>query len=323
MAPTFITTSEPGSPGAAVNNDLVTHLQRASRELAANGIPVPPLRGKLLRPQVALALVPPALRPRLDKRFWHGALALQMVHEASLLHDDILDDAAERRGHATLVAESGISAALVLGDHYLTAAYRVAAGAGAPTYLEQFIIAVERTVAGEIAQGRSAGRVLSLAEYRQLIAGKSGELFGAAALLGGALFDLGRGDARVRLGRELGALYQQVDDLLDYCPCAGTGKPPLQDYRQHKWTWMMDLAGLDRFGESEAEVVEVLFRPTTDGVSPARRAVTELRRQQERLLRRVRVLSPGDAVLRELLSGWVRAAESAVRTQTDALLAAV
>jgi geranylgeranyl pyrophosphate synthase len=199
----------------------------------------------------------------------------------------------------------------------------VAAGAGAPTYLEQFIIGVERTVAGEIAQGRSAGRVLSLAEYRQLIAGKSGELFGAAALLGGALFDLGRGEARVRLGRELGALYQQVDDLLDYCPSAGTGKPPLQDYRQHKWTWMMDLAGLDRFGESEAKVVEVMFRPTTDGVSPARRAVTELRRQQERLLRRVRVLSPGDALLRELLSGWVRAAESAVRTQTDALLAAV
>lgn len=322
MAPTFITASEPGAPRTALSNDLTAHLECACRELAAIGIPAPPLRGKLLRPQVALALVPPALRPRLDERFWRGALALQMVHEASLLHDDILDDAAERRGQATLVAESGISAALVMGDHYLTAAYRVAAGAGAPSYLEQFIVAVERTVAGEIAQGRSAGQILSLEEYRKLVIGKSGELFGAAALLGGALFDLGGDEERVRLGRELGALYQQVDDLLDYCPSAGTGKPPLQDYRQHKWTWMMDLAGLDRFGESEAKVVDIIFRPAAEGVSPAGRAVTELRNQGEMLLRQVRVLSPGDTLLRELITGWVRTAESAVGAQSGALLAA-
>ena len=136
MAPTFVMPPEPGADATA---DLEGQLRSAALRLAATGVAVPPLRGKLLRPHVALALVPPALRPQLDDRFWFGALALQMVHEASLLHDDILDDAAERRGQATLVAEGGIAAALVMGDHYLTGAYRAAEPeqAGAEQTLQQ------------------------------------------------------------------------------------------------------------------------------------------------------------------------------------------
>ncbi|HKJ03809.1 MAG TPA: polyprenyl synthetase family protein, partial [Longimicrobiales bacterium] len=190
---------------------LEASLADAAARLRAEGVPVPPLEGKLLRPLVAFALIPPHLRPSLDHRFWLGALAVQMVHEASLLHDDILDDASERRGEATLVAARGVGPALVLGDHYLTGAYRAAAMAEAPAFLTCFIRAVERTVAGEIAQERAAGRPLTRGEYDAVVTGKSGELFGAATCLGGALLGCEDHAARVGWGRRLGALYQQVD----------------------------------------------------------------------------------------------------------------
>lgn len=294
-------------------------LEDAAALLRAEGVPVPPLEGKLLRPLVAFALVPPSLRPRVDTRFWSGALAVQMVHEASLLHDDILDEATERRGHATMVASRGVGPALVLGDHYLTGAYRAAAAAEAPAFLTCFIRAVERTVAGEIAQERAMGRALSTDEYLRVVTGKSGELFGATTCLGGALFGLEAHDERVALGRDLGALYQQVDDLLDYCPETDTGKPPLQDYRQQKWTWMLGLAGLDGFRRSEEEVLTALFAGGPSGLSPARRGLAQLRARRDALVDRVTRLSPGDEVVARVVDAWLRAAEAGVSAQEKAL----
>jgi len=298
---------------------LEASLADAAARLRAEGVPVPPLEGKLLRPLVAFALIPPHLRPSLDHRFWLGALAVQMVHEASLLHDDILDDASERRGEATLVAARGVGPALVLGDHYLTGAYRAAAMAEAPAFLTCFIRAVERTVAGEIAQERAAGRPLTRGEYDAVVTGKSGELFGAATCLGGALLGCEDHAARVGWGRRLGALYQQVDDLLDYCPVADTGKPPLQDYRQGKWTWVLEPAGIEDFGLAADEVLAALFQGSGERPSPARRALAELRWRRDSLVAQASELSPGDEVVAGVLGAWVEAAERGVEAQERAL----
>lgn len=309
-----------GTTGASRSTDaeapLRAGLERAARDLEGQGVPVPPLDGKLLRPLVAFALVPPALRDLVDGRFWSGALAVQMVHEASLLHDDILDHAAERRGRETLVARKGVGPALVLGDHYLTGAYRAAAAAGAPDFLSCFIRAVERTVAGEVAQERAAGRSLEYNEYMHLVRGKSGELFGAAACLGGALFGLEGHAERVSLGVEMGALYQQVDDLLDYCPAADTGKAPFQDYRQRKWTWVLHLAELNSFDLEEDELRRILFAPGRR--SPAREAVAMVRVRRDTLVRRAAELSDGDELIARVLDGWVAAAEAGVEAQEAA-----
>lgn len=288
-------------------------LETAARDLERLGVPIPPLDGKLLRPLVAYALVPPALRRQVDRRFWSGALAVQMVHEASLLHDDILDQAAARRGQETLVARRGVGPALVLGDHYLTGAYRAAAAAEAPEFLSCFIRAVERTVAGEVAQERAAGRRLGLSEYLDIVTGKSGELFGAAACLGGALFHLDGGEDRVALGREMGALYQQVDDLLDYCSAADTGKAPFQDYRQGKWTWVLRLAGVDTFDMDEGELHRILFTPGPR--SPAREALATLRVRRDALVLRAAALSEGDDLIPQVLDAWLSAARSGVEAE--------
>ena len=309
---------------APVVSDVVRRgLEEAALALGALGVPTPTLGGKLLRPLVAYALVPPPVRGAVDERFWAGALAVEMVHEAALLHDDILDDATERRGVPTEVARRGVAAALVLGDHYLTGAYRAASLAGSPDFLAAFIEAVERTVAGEVAQARSAGRPLSDAEYERIVTGKSGELFGAAASLGGALFAPEGLEERVGLGRALGALYQRVDDLLDYCPAADTGKAPLQDYRQRTWTWVLELAGVDGFDLAPEALLAALFASSPREPSAARRAVSAVRLRGNELVRRARSLSPGDTLVAGVVEGWVAAAEAAVDAQEGALGAGV
>ncbi len=319
-----------GARGPASSVEEATQLVRrrleeAGAALGVQGVAVPELRGKLLRPLLAYAFVPPDARPALDDRFWVGALAIQMVHEASLLHDDIVDGAGERRGEPTLSAAHGIGTALVMGDHYLTGAYRAAMAVGSPDFLGAFIVAVERTVAGEVLQGSTVGRRSDLATYLRAVLGKSGALMGAAACLGSAVHDGGELAERASLGRQVGALYQQVDDLLDYCGLARTGKEALRDYRQRKWTWILHVADVDSFDLGDEEVTEAIFRPDpVSGRSAAERSLLFLKVRRDALLRSAGGLGAGglgleDGLLAGILDGWLWRARAAVSDQVAAV----
>ncbi len=311
--------TEAGTAGPVWTPSAIqTRLGRVAEALRASGIPVPAPEGKLLRPTVAAALVPNRDRAGLDDGFWQGALAIQMVHEASLLHDDILDAAATRRGEETLVARRGIGPALVLGDHYLTASYRVAAEAGSSLFLSHFIEAVERTVAGEVAQERSSGTVLDEEDYQAIIRGKSGELFGAAAVLAASRCSAVDAEAARALGCEIGALYQMVDDFLDYCPAADTGKPPFQDYRQRKHTFVLREAGVREFGLSDEEVRARLFEPRADGRSPMWMCLARLDSLRIELVARCRDVFGHADGLADLLDGWVRVARTGLEAEVAA-----
>ena len=241
-----------------------------------------------------------------------GALAIQMVHEASLLHDDILDGAGTRRGRTSVAADRGAGFALVLGDGYLTGAYRAAARTGHPEFLHLFIEAVERTVAGEAAQARHTGRLLDEATYVEVIRGKSGELFGAAT----ALAALARGMSEVEVaearefGRDLGALYQRIDDFLDYCPRNQTGKTPFQDYRQKKFTFVLHGAGIEDFDADPEDVCRRLFEGGAS--SPMHRALETIRNLRSDLLDRGHRLFGPTPALTSVLEGWVREGEKAL-----------
>ncbi|MCG6954999.1 MAG: squalene/phytoene synthase family protein [Gemmatimonadetes bacterium] len=304
---------EDGTDAAAI---VRAGLERAASVLESQGLPVPPIRGKLIRPTIAYALVPADRRAELDDRFWLGALAIQMVHEASLLHDDILDGAEERRGRPTACSEHGVATALVQGDHYLTASYRAAVWTRSPAFLERFIMSVERTVAGEVLQGRTVGDRIDLDTYFDAILGKSGELLRASASLGAHLLGLDRVDDRGLLGLQLGALYQQVDDLLDFCPAADTGKEGLKDFSQRKWTWVFEMADADAWDAPEDEMLRRLFTPGPSGVSPAQRSIVYLEVRRTAILRRMNELVPGASLVEEIVDGWIEAARSGVERQT-------
>ena len=281
------------------------NLVRVARTLSAEGLPRPALDGKVLRPLTAYLTVPEERRRELDDRFWWGALAVEMVHEASLLHDDILDEAPERRGRPTLSAASGIGPALVLGDHLLTGSYRAAVAADSPEFLRIFIRSVERTVAGEIAQEQSQGRLLGEEEYFRIITGKSGELFRAVFSLAPTLLGVGSPETVGAIGARLGCLYQMVDDFLDYCPDADRGKVPLQDLRQRKWTWPLGLIGAEDFAMTEPDVLIRLFsRPGPVAPSPMESGVERMQREFEALVHELRDQGLETRLLGILLDGW-------------------
>jgi phytoene synthase len=314
------TEPDTSKPSVAARDALIAGLEPVARRLAERGLPAPPLEGKLLRPLFALAMMPGHRWASVDERFWSGALAIQMVHEASLLHDDVLDDAPQRRGKPSFVATHGTARALVLGDHYLTAAYRVAAETRSFEFMTRFAESVERTVAGEIAQESRVGRLMTLTEYDAAINGKSGELFGAAAVLGGTVGDMEQTELRHCLGCSFGNLYQRIDDLLDYCTGAETGKPPLQDYRQRKWSWILELAGVESFDLDEDEVTRAIFAPRPGRPSAARRGLEILRDRERMLLQYAPRVDADEGALAELLTACVEAAERGVARQESMLV---
>ena len=305
-------------PERTTAQTLRSGLYTAASRMADLEVPVPQLEGKLLRPLFALAMVPYGRWWELDERFWSGALAIQMVHEASLIHDDVVDGASERRGRPTVAAIHGAGPAVVLGDQYLTGAYRAAARTGSFEFLERFTEAVERTVAGEVMQGRAAGGRMTVSEYDAAITGKSGELFGIAGALGAAAAGLGDTEVRYDLGRSFGNLYQRIDDLLDYCKAAQTGKPPLQDYHQKKWSWILDLAGVATFELEDETVIEAIFAPRPSQPPAARQALEILSDRQRRIQRQARRVGVAQETLDQLLGQCLDAAIQGVEEQERA-----
>lgn len=284
-------------------------LLRASATLAAEGMPGTEAQGQLIRPVVALAALRDPQAP--PSGFWQAVLAVQLAHEASLVHDDIVDAAEERRGVPTAAARKGVAAALLLGDHLLTAAFRASAATGNVEFVSLFARAVERTVAAEAEQARRAGVVLEHARYERIALGKAGELLGCA--LAAAPILEGRADASdlFEMGRRLGLVYQMLDDLLDYCPRAETGKPSLSDYAQQRWTWVLEEAPDLGFGRDNAEVLAALHE-SRDGANAMQRALVRLEAEAASLERDLMDRLPGDELISALLAEWMARARAAV-----------
>src|SRR5690606_15589930 len=167
-----------------------------------------------------------------------------------------------------------------------------------------FARAVERTVAGEAAQGAAAGERLTPDRYREIALGKAGELLGCA--LAAAPVLEGRAEAAdlFEAGRGLGLLYQMLDDLLDYCPSAGTGKPALGDYGQRRWTWVLEEAPDLDFALSADEAVRRLHH-RTHGPSAADRCLGRLEKEAQLWQERLAMRLPGEGLLRGLVQGWL------------------
>ena len=279
-------------------------LGKTAEEAASHGMPRVELRGQLIRPSLAYEAAM-CEQDALGVEFWNGALAIQYAHEASLIHDDIVDEAATRRGEPALAKHRGVGSALVIGDHLLTASYRLAAATRSIHFVSLFAQSVERTVAGEIAQAKSLGRMLTLDEYEEIAELKSGELLAASLSLSAALTNPSRVAVRLKLGRRLGLLYQMLDDLLDYCPATDTGKPALGDFRQKRWTWPL------------TEIADFSFDDTCDHVlsrfrdGALTRCLARIEREAETLSQSL-AAEFGGGVGGSVIDEWVTRAREAV-----------
>jgi geranylgeranyl pyrophosphate synthase len=190
--------------------------------------------GKRLRPALVL-LVSRLFGPAHD-----GAVrlagALDVLHAATLIHDDLVDQSALRRGRGTLHTLWPAAACILAGDYLLAEAVALVAEVANPAVLAHFGALLRALCAGEIYQivnGR-AGTVDRAACYRHIEA-KTASLFAAAAEMAALLAGAGPAQiAAVRCyGRELGLAFQIVDDILDLTADEATlGKPGASDLRQ-------------------------------------------------------------------------------------------
>ncbi|MGH3731170.1 MAG: family 2 encapsulin nanocompartment cargo protein polyprenyl transferase [Micromonosporaceae bacterium] len=169
-----------------------------------------------------------------------AAVAVELVHNFSLLHDDVMDGDATRRHRPTAWRVFGLPAAILAGDALLALASDVLAAPGHPSAgqaTRMLSAAVLDLVAGQTADVAFERRDVGLRECQDMAEGKTAALFGAACGLG-ALYGDGRPDQVERLrayGRSLGLAFQHVDDLLGiWGDPSVTGKPVHSDLAGRK-----------------------------------------------------------------------------------------
>lgn len=197
--------------------------------------------GKALRPTLTLLLADGL--GALPKHSRPLGTAVQLIHDFSLLHDDIVDEDRSRRGQPALWVRSGMAAALNTGDALLTAAFCVISSASLPAaiaargarWLGQ---ATLEMVGGQQADIAATGTIPSgLADYLDVIERKTGALMGAATALGAVAADAPEDTvaASEAFGRTLGVAFQLRDDMLGvFGDSQETGKPVGNDLLRGK-----------------------------------------------------------------------------------------
>ncbi len=171
------------------------------------------------------------------------AAVVELVHSATLLHDDVIDEGDERRGRPTSRRQWGNAVSVLAGDLMLVHALE-RTQRHAPDALADLMATLRRLVDGEILQLRGRLRIdTSEATYEQILRDKTASLFGWATRTGAKLAGAEAGEqARLgEFGEGLGIAFQLVDDLLDYAT-ENTGKTPLVDLREGKVTLPLVLA---------------------------------------------------------------------------------
>jgi octaprenyl-diphosphate synthase len=215
------------------------------------------LRGKHLRPTcVALA-----------SRFGDGftpaarslAVAVELVHTATLLHDDVVDLAERRRGEMAACTVYGNAASIFAGDWLLVAALRRIAASGIPGLLDKMLAVIDEMILAESLQLERRGRIeADPDDYFRIVEGKTASLFrwamAAGARASGHGADLEH--ALDRYGLHLGVAFQAIDDELDF-RTTGTGKDAFADLREGKMTYPLVVA-LERQPALRARIEAVL-----------------------------------------------------------------
>jgi len=218
-------------------------------------------QGKQLRP-VLVALSGGATGQTGDAHVL-AAVIIEMVHLATLVHDDVLDEAQIRRGRPTLAANWGSEISVLLGDCLFAHALKLAAGFPTTEICRAVSAATNTVCSGEILQTqRRRNFELSRAEYFQVIQMKTGELFALSCDLGAYLSGAGElhRSALRQYGLAIGTAYQVYDDCLDLFGSETlVGKSLGTDLAKGKLTLPLLLA-LEGAGETDRASIEGMVR---------------------------------------------------------------
>jgi octaprenyl-diphosphate synthase len=194
--------------------------------------------GKRLRPMLTLAASKLCDYP--GKGHIRVAAAVEFMHTATLLHDDVVDESSLRRGKKTARIIWGNQASVLVGDFLLGQAFRMLVGVGSLPVLKILSNAAAIIAEGEVMQLAAAKNTATTEdEYLAIINAKTAALFSAAAEVGAAIVNRPAPEqaALKSYGRNLGLAFQLVDDALDYSgDSTHLGKTVGDDFREGKIT---------------------------------------------------------------------------------------
>ena len=238
--------------------------------------------GKAVRP--ALALLSAEAAGADASIALPGAVAVELVHNFSLLHDDVMDHDRERRHRPTAWALFGEPAAILAGDALLTLAHEALLEAPAPAHVaaaRRLSDATARMIAGQADDvSLQSDDSVTVERCLQMMANKTGALLSCSASIGAVLAEAPERCVRSleRFGMHLGLAFQAVDDLLGtWGDPAATGKPAAGDLRERKKSVPV-AAALEAGGDAAQELRSLLTRPelTEGDVAEAVRLVERL-----------------------------------------------
>lgn len=231
----------------------VDAISAINRHIQASG-------GKRLRP--SLVLLSAQLFGKLTDTAVSMAAVVEMIHTATLVHDDVIDAADTRRGQASTNALWGNQTSVLAGDWLYMQAFQIALRARDFRILDQLISLTQLMVEGELIQLERLGRIdITEADYMELIDRKTASLFSVCARLGAMSGNAS--DAEVdKLGEfawNLGIAFQLVDDVLDFTSREKIlGKPVGNDLREGKVTLPLVYALQSATADERAMVATVL-----------------------------------------------------------------
>lgn len=285
---------------SVVQTDVET-LRDASEHIIASG-------GKRVRPQILLLSYLACGGKDLSQAI-NMAAAVELVHTATLVHDDINDHSDFRRGQLAVHKRYGRTFALLTGDYLFTKVYELMAPYGNP-FNQIMSTACVKLVEGETLQAHAAKTgEIDRETYKKIIARKTASLFEAAAVMGGVLAGATSEvvEGLRRYGYNLGLTFQLVDDILDVIGSAEElGKPVGLDLNQGRGVFAVENGG-------PARTTAVAELPEDD---PVKRMMTRMRDSGAIEIARMQANERAERAR----TGLVDLPESAARDQLDELI---
>jgi octaprenyl-diphosphate synthase len=202
-----------------------------------------------------------------SKRTYLAAMLVEMIHTASLIHDDVLDEADERRGRASVNAKWQSDMAIILGDFILARTMALGMASAQYDIMSYIGTAMATLCEGEVLQSQHARNLdTSRDDYFAIIYQKTASLLGVSAALGALSVGASREDVdRMRkFGEAIGIAFQIQDDILDYNRQNNTGKPANNDLREHKITLPLIEVMERKTEEERKEILELIKRCDKD-----------------------------------------------------------
>jgi octaprenyl-diphosphate synthase len=216
-------------------------------------------KGKRIRPALLFLLA------RASKDFNEhtidASLSIELIHTATLLHDDVVDESSMRRNQQTVNARWTNLISVLMGDYLFAKAFKIMSSIGSSALMSAISASTERVSVGELRQIEETGNYdLSEKEYLRIIADKTASLFDVACqvgpILNGDTVDEERRAKYGKFGEALGVSFQIADDLLDFEGEARvTGKKPGNDLQTGKITLPMIYA-IQNGDKYEAEKIK-------------------------------------------------------------------